>query len=123
MVAGSVAWNAQLMDDEAMGERSLDDDFILDNVTLYWLTNTGGESIRFYYENAHAPRVAAEPTTVPLGVAGFAGDFSGVRRFAERDHKNIVQWAMHPEPGGHYAAHTEPDVLADDLRGFYATLG
>jgi hypothetical protein len=57
-----------------------------------------------------------------LGVAGFAGDFSGVRRFAERDHKNIVQWAMHPEPGGHYAAHTEPDVLADDIRGFYAVL-
>jgi pimeloyl-ACP methyl ester carboxylesterase len=120
---GLLGWNAQLMDDEAMGERSLDDDFILDNVTLYWLTSTGGESIRFYYENAHAPRVTAEPTTVPLGVAGFAGDFSGVRRFAERDHKNIVQWAMHPEPGGHYAAHTEPDVLADDLRGFYATLG
>ena len=68
-----------------------------------------------------APR-AAEPTTVPLGVAGFAGDFSGVRRFAERDHKNIVQWTMHPEPGGHYAARTEPQVLADDIRGFYASL-
>jgi epoxide hydrolase len=65
---------------------------------------------------------AAEPTTVPLGVAGFAGDFSGVRRFAERDHKNIAQWVMHPEPGGHYAAHTEPLVYADDLRGFYASL-
>jgi hypothetical protein len=109
------------MADDAMGERGLDDDFILDNTTLYWLTNTGGESIRFYYEDAHAPRVT-EPTTVPLGVAGFAGDFSGVRRFAERDHKNIVRWTMHPEPGGHYAAHQEPQVLADDLRGFYAAL-
>jgi hypothetical protein len=29
---------------------------------------------------------------------------------------------MHPEPGGHYAAHTEPLVYADDLRGFYASL-
>jgi hypothetical protein len=52
-------------------------------------------------------------------VAGFAGDFSGVRRFAERDHKNLVQWNMHPEPGGHYAAHLEPEVLADDIREFY----
>ena len=119
--AGLLGWNAQLMTDDAMGERSLDDDFILSNVTLYWLTNTGGSSIRFYYENAKAPR-ASEPTTVPLGVAGFAGDFSGVRRFAERDHKNIVQWNMHPEPGGHYAAHQEPQVLADDIRGFYAGL-
>jgi hypothetical protein len=30
---------------------------------------------------------------------------------------------MHPEPGGHYAAHMEPDVLIDDIRGFYASLG
>jgi hypothetical protein len=29
---------------------------------------------------------------------------------------------MHPEPGGHYAAHTEPAVLVDDLRAFYAAL-
>jgi pimeloyl-ACP methyl ester carboxylesterase len=119
--AGLLGWNAQLMADDAMGERSLDDDFILNNVALYWLTNTGGESIRFYYENAHAPR-AAEPTTVPLGLAGFKGDFSGVRRFAERDHKNITQWNQYQHPGGHYAAHQEPQVLADDIRNFYAAL-
>src|SRR5579872_1350210 len=118
---GLLGWNAQLMADDAMGERSLDDDFILDNTTLYWLTNTGGESIRFYYEDAHAPRATepATPTTVPLGLAGFHGDFSGVRRFAERDHQNITQWNLHPEPGGHYAARTEPQVLADDIRQFY----
>ncbi len=134
--AGLLGWNLQLMADDAMGERGLDDDFILDNVALYWLTNTGGESIRFYYEGARAARedarparedaraedARAAPTTVPLGLAGFAGDFSGVRRFAERDHKNIVQWNLHPEPGGHYAAHQEPQILADDLRGFYAKL-
>jgi pimeloyl-ACP methyl ester carboxylesterase len=116
---GLLAWNGQLMGEDAMGEKGLDDDFILANVALYWLTNTGGSSIRFYHEDAGAPR-AQEPTTVPLGVAGFAGDFSGVRRFAERDHQNLVQWTMHPEPGGHYAAHLEPDVLADDIRAFYA---
>ena len=94
---------------------------IMSFTTLYWLTNTGGESIRFYYEDAHAPS-ATQPTTFPLGVAGFAGDFSGIRRFAERDHKNITQWTMHQEPGGHYAAHQEPEVLADDIRNFYAGL-
>jgi len=118
---GLLGWNAQLMGEDAMGERSLDDDFILSNVALYWFTNTGGSSIRFYYEDAKAAR-GSEPTELPIGVAGFAGDFSGVRRFAERDHKNIVQWNMHPEPGGHYAAHLEPDVLADDIRGFYRGL-
>jgi len=121
---GLLAWNGQLMGEDAMGSKGLDDDFVLTNVALYWLTNTGGSSIRFYREDAGAPRAQEPtppgPTTVPLGVAGFAGDFSGVRRFAERDHQNLVQWTMHPEPGGHYAAHLEPDVLADDIRAFYA---
>jgi epoxide hydrolase len=116
--AGLLGWNTQLMTPDAMGGKQLDDDFILTNVALYWLTNTGGSSIRFYYENAHGAR-QTEPTTVPLGVAGFAGDFSGVRRFAERDHKNLAQWNMHSEPGGHYAAYLEPAVLADDIRDFY----
>jgi epoxide hydrolase len=115
---GLLGWNAQLMTPDAMGDKQLDDDFILTNVALYWLTNSGCSSIRFYYEDAHGPRPAG-PTTVPLGVAGFAGDFSGVRRFAERDHTNLVQWNVHPQPGGHYAAHLEPDVLADDIRDFY----
>jgi pimeloyl-ACP methyl ester carboxylesterase len=119
--AGLLGWNGQLMDDDAMGEQGLDDDFILTNVALYWFTNTGGSSIRFYYEDARAPR-PPEPTTVPLAVAGFAGDFSGIRRFAERDHGNLVRWTMHPEPGGHYAAHLESGVLADDIRTFYAGL-
>jgi epoxide hydrolase len=115
---GLLGWNSQLMTPDAMGDKPLDEDFILANVALYWLTGTGGSSIRFYYEGAHDPRPDG-PTTVPLGVAGFAGDFSGVRRFAERDHANLVQWNMHPEPGGHYAAHLEPEVLADDIRDFY----
>ena len=116
--AGLLGWNSQLMTPDAMGDKRLDPDFVLANVALYWFTNTGGSSVRFYYEDAHGPR-SAEPTTVPLAVAGFAGDFSGVRRFAERDHKSLVRWTMHPEPGGHYAAHLEPGALADDIRGFY----
>jgi pimeloyl-ACP methyl ester carboxylesterase len=116
--AGLLGWNSQLMTADAMGDKQLDEDFILANIALYWFTNTGGSAIRFYYEDAHGLR-QAEPTTVPLGVAGFSGDFSGVRRFAERDHKNLVQWTMHPEPGGHYAAHLEPEILADDIRNLY----
>ena len=115
---GLLGWNTQLMTPDAMGDKQLDKDFIVTNVALYWFTNTGGSAIRFYYEDAHRTGHPG-PTTIPLGVAGFSGDFSGIRRFAERDHKNLVQWNMHPEPGGHYAAHLEPDVLSDDIRNFY----
>jgi len=120
--AGLLGWNLQLMINDALGDKSLDDDFIITNTAIYWLTNTGGSSIRFYYENAKAPQTPAEPTTVPIGLAGFGGDFSGIRRFAERDHKNLVQWHVYDAPGGHYAAHLEPGVLGDDIRRFFGSL-
>ena len=59
-----------------------------------------------------------EPTTIPIGLAAFGGDFSGIRRFAERDHKNIVHWSVF-DHGGHFAAHKVPDLLVDDLRTFF----
>jgi pimeloyl-ACP methyl ester carboxylesterase len=117
--AGLLGWHLQLMAGDAMGDKQLDDDFILTNAAIYWLTNTAGSSIRFYYEDAKAPKAPAEPTTVPIGLAGFAGDFSGVRRFAERDHPNLVQWHTYDAPGGHYAAHLETDLIVEDVRQFF----
>ena len=77
-----LAWNGQLFDD------TLDDDFVLTNVALYWLTGTAGSSIRFYYDNAHAQSPAG-PTTIPIALATAAdGDFKSIRRFADRDHTN-----------------------------------
>ena len=111
---GLLAWNAQLFGED------LDDDFILTNVMLYWLTGTGGSAARLYYEDAHATQ-PTEPTTVPLGLAAFGGDFSGIRRFAERDHSNIVRWSTF-DHGGHFAAHKAPDLLVGDIRSFFGPL-
>ena len=112
---GLLAWNGQLLGED------LDPDFALTNVMLYWLTGTAASAARLYYENAHAEHAPTEPTTVPLGLAGFGGDFSGIRRFAERDHANIVRWSMF-ERGGHFAAHKAPDELVGDVRAFYRPL-
>jgi hypothetical protein len=124
---GLLAWNAQLM-----GE-SLDPDFVLANVAIYWLTGTAASAIRFYYEDAHlAEEPAAEPTVAPTGLAMFAGDFQSIRAFAGRDHANIVSWNSY-DPGlpaggrqdapGHYAAHEATDLLVGDIRRFFAQLG
>ena len=113
---GLLAWNAQLLGED------LDPDFALTNVMLYWLTGTAASAARLYYENAHATDRPTEPTTVPLGLAAFGGDFSGIRRFAERDHRNIVRWTTF-DHGGHFAAHKAPDLLIGDIRAFYAGLG
>jgi pimeloyl-ACP methyl ester carboxylesterase len=111
---GLLAWNTQLFGED------LDADFILTNVTLYWLTGTAGSAARLYYEDAHATP-PTEPTTMPTAVAAFGGDFSGVRRFAERDHHNIVRWSTFGH-GGHFAAHKVPDLLVDDIRSLFGSL-
>ena len=115
--AGLLAWNAQLFDE------TLDDDFVLANVSLYWLTGTGGTSIRQYYEDAHARSGPPAPTTVPVGLAAAAdGDFRSIRRFAERDHTRITSWTELPGVTGHYSAHTDPGQLAADIRQFFRPL-
>jgi uncharacterized protein (TIGR03086 family) len=120
-----LAWNAQLF-----GEH-LDADFVIANVALYWLTGTGGSSIRFYYEDAHKTAHPSAPTTVPTGLAMFAGDFQSIRRFAERDHANIISWNAYDarsgtggprDAAGHYSAHEAPEILVADIRGFFAGL-
>ncbi|GAA3386979.1 epoxide hydrolase [Cryptosporangium minutisporangium] len=111
---GLLAWNGQLFDE------SLDDEFVVANVALYWLTGTSGSAMRLYYEDAHAGVTPSGPTTVPTGLAMFEGDFQSVRRFADREHANIVSWNAYSGPGGHYAAHQASDVLAADITRFFA---
>jgi pimeloyl-ACP methyl ester carboxylesterase len=111
---GLLAWNAQLLGED------LDPDFVLTNVMLYWLTGTAASAARRYYEDTHAAPIT-EPTTAPLGLAAFAGDFSGIRRFAERDHRKLVRWSVF-DRGGHFAAHTAPELLVGDIRAFFRSL-
>ncbi|XVQ10506.1 epoxide hydrolase family protein [Spirillospora sp. CA-255316] len=113
--AGQLAWIGQLL------AGLPDPDVILTNATIYWLTNTAASSARFYYENHHAERGPSEPTTFPLGLASFAYDFRPLRRFAERDHHNIVSWSEF-DRGSHWAAHDAPDLLVDDIRRFFGDL-
>jgi epoxide hydrolase len=112
--AGQIGWSGQLFGD------ALSKDHILTNVAIYWLTNTAASAARFYYENKHATHPTG-PSTVPIGLASFAFDFRPIRRFAERDHTNIVSWSEF-DRGSHWAAHDAPDLLTGDLRSFFRTL-
>jgi epoxide hydrolase len=113
--AGWLAWVMQLF------QRWAEPDYILVNASAYWLTNTIGSSIRRYYAEAHSQQREAEPTTTPTGVAIFAEDFQSIRRFADRDHANIVSWNRY-DRGSHFSPHDAPDLLLDDIRRFYRAL-
>jgi pimeloyl-ACP methyl ester carboxylesterase len=113
--AGWLAWVTQLF------QRWLEPHDILTHASAYWLTNTVGSSIRRYYEDTHANQQPTEPTTTPTGVAIFAEDFQSVRRLAERDHANIISWNRY-ERGSHFAPQDAPDLLLDDIRGFFRQL-
>lgn len=110
---GLLGWNSQVM-------AELDDDFLLANVTLHWLTGTGASAFRIYRADA-LETPPPGPTTVPLGLAQFRDDAQAIRRYAERDHARIVSWHSY-DVGGHYAGHTHPDLYTTDLRNFVAAL-
>jgi len=117
---GQLAWIVERFKewthDADVPEDAVDRDQLLTNVMLYWLTGTASSSGRMYYENMHAGFSPQPPATTPTGVALFAEDHA-IRRYGERGN-NIVHWTEF-DRGGHFAAMEAPDLLVDDVRGFF----
>ena len=111
--AGLLAWASQVSGD-------LDPETLLTHVSIHWLTGTAASALRIYADHARE-QPAPGPTTVPLGLAQFQRDAHAIRAYAERDHARIVSWNNY-DRGGHYAAHQEPELLAGDIRSFFAEL-
>jgi pimeloyl-ACP methyl ester carboxylesterase len=104
-------------------ERRFTKDALLANVTLYWVTQTIGSSIRLYAESVPSP-LALDPGErigVPTGVARFAREEPmPPRPWVERGY-NVARWTEYPS-GGHFAAMEEPERLAEDVRAFFRPL-
>lgn len=115
-----VGWLAysELFESFGNGTSLVTPEQVLEQVTLYWLTNTAASAVRYHYEEQ---RSGAEPvvSTGRLGVAVFKDDFQTIRRFAERDNANIQHWSEF-DRGGHYAALEVPELIVGDLRAFFA---
>lgn len=95
-------------------------DEILTQVSLYWFTNSIGTSFLPYYEfNPHA--APGGKVHVPTAVAVFPGDLSQPPEEWAARSCNLARYTVMPR-GGHFAAHEEPDLLADDIRDFFAGL-
>jgi len=119
--AGQPGLVQQVLEDRLEKPSDLTRDDILDNITLFWLTNTGVSSARLYWENK-LPFFAAKGVTVPVGVSTFADEIYRVpRSWAERAYPNLVYYNQH-DRGGHFAAWEQPQLLSEDVRATFRSL-
>jgi pimeloyl-ACP methyl ester carboxylesterase len=120
--AGLAAWIFEKYQSWSDGNATdaLGTDAILDNLTLYWVTQTGPTSVRYYYENfiTISEIMSQPPATVPAGFAQFPADLQRPPRSLVERSLNLEHWAEMPS-GGHFTAWEAPQPLADDLRTFF----
>ncbi|WP_296001515.1 epoxide hydrolase family protein [Rugamonas sp.] len=98
-------------------------DMLIDNLNLYWSTQTIASSMRYYYEARHfrAPLQPGQRVTVPTAITMWPHDLVvGPRDWAERFY-NVRQYSVQPH-GGHFPAWERPDLYAQELRKLAASL-
>jgi pimeloyl-ACP methyl ester carboxylesterase len=103
-------------------------DDVLDNITLYWLTNTAASSGRLYWENGARGSVivaAAQKTseiTLPVAITVFPDDvYRPPETWARRAYKNLVYF-HEVDKGGHFAAWEQPELFSTELRAAFRSL-
>ena len=90
-------------------------DDVLDDITLYWLTNTGISSARLYWEN-HYGLYNALNISIPSAVSIFPGEnYEAPRSWAERGYRNLIYYNK-VDKGGHYAAWEQPQLFSEEVR-------
>ena len=96
-------------------------DDVLDNITLYWLTNTGISSGRLYWENK-VPLLKAANVSVPAAVSVFPGEnYQAPRSWTERAYHNLIYYNK-VSAGGHFAAWEQPQLYSEEIRAGFRSL-
>ena len=94
---------------------------ILDNITLYWLTNTGISASRLYWEY-RGGFFNAKGVTIPVAVTVFPSEqYQAPRTWAEAAYPNLIYF-NEVDKGGHFAAWEQPDLFATELRTAFREL-
>ena len=102
-------------------ERSLTKDEMLDDITLYWLTNTGTSGARLYWEN-NANNFNAVSIDIPAAVSVFPGEvYQAPKSWCERAYHKLVYYNR-VDKGGHFAAWEQPELFSAELRAAFRTL-
>jgi len=116
--ARSYALIARVFDGQREG---LTRDDVLDNVTLYWLTNTTVSSARIYWENKFA-FFAPKHVAIPVAVSAFPDEvYQAPRSWAERAYPKLIYYNR-LDKGGHFAAWEQPQLFSEEVRAAFRSL-
>jgi pimeloyl-ACP methyl ester carboxylesterase len=103
----------------ATGELTRDE--VLDNITLYWLTNTGVSASRLYWEYKGG-FFNAKGVTIPVAVTVFPSEqYQAPRSWTEQAYPNLIHYNQ-VDKGGHFAAWEQPQLFAEELRAAFRSL-
>jgi pimeloyl-ACP methyl ester carboxylesterase len=113
------AMAGRTVDGHPAGDLTRDD--VLDDFTLYWLTNTPVSAARFYWEN-HINLYNAADVSVPAAVSVFPGEnYQAPRSWTERAYHKLIYF-NEVDKGGHYAAWEQPELFSSELRAAFKPL-
>jgi pimeloyl-ACP methyl ester carboxylesterase len=118
--AGQAAWIYEKIqawtDSNDDAETLLGRDAILDNITLYWLTDTAASSARYYWEN-RGGSFAGGRLDLPVAASVFPHEiFRAPRSWADQCYPNLIHWNDELPRGGHFAAWEQPALFAQEMR-------
>jgi pimeloyl-ACP methyl ester carboxylesterase len=103
----------------ATGELTRDE--ILDNITLYWLTNTGVSASRLYWEYKGG-FWNAKGVSIPVAACVFPGEaYQAPRSWTERAYSNLIYF-NEVDKGGHFAAWEQPQLFSEEVRAAFRSL-
>ena len=110
----------RILEGESLGALTRDD--ILDNITLYWLTNTGVSAARYYWENK-ADFFDAKNISIPYAISVFPDElYQAPRSWAEKAYpKNLIHYNR-LDKGGHFAAWEQPEIFSQEMRAAFKVL-
>ena len=101
---------------------------VLDDLTLYWLTNTATSAARFYWENRNQNLISAaaqktDEITIPVAITAFPNDdlFRAPETWAQRAFPSLIYF-NEAEAGGHFPAWEEPELFSTEVRAAFESL-
>jgi pimeloyl-ACP methyl ester carboxylesterase len=110
----------QVVQGNPPGDVTRDD--VLDNITLYWLTNTGVSAARLYWENK-AGFFEAKNISIPFAMSVFPDElYQAPRSWAERAYPHNLIHFNELDRGGHFAAWEQPQLFSEEMRAGFRPL-